>query len=120
MELEVVKKVSPNPSGDGTTTEKVKTKDSNTETTVSNQEKEEKRNGKATERQISKAIEHANNSQNKRTYCQFSLHKEINRVAIKIVDEESDEVIREIPAEESLEMVEKMWELAGMIVDKKI
>jgi flagellar protein FlaG len=34
-------------------------------------------------------------------------------------DKERKEVIKEIPPEETLEMVEKMWELAGILVDEK-
>lgn len=117
MELEAIKNVSTGSSNEGATAEKVAGQGVNTD---NNSKKKEKSNGKATERQISNAIEHVNNAQNKRTYCQFSFHKEINRVSIKIIDEENDEVIREVPPEESLEMVEKMWELAGLIVDKKI
>lgn len=120
MELETIKNVSANSSSDGVAVEKVASQGVNTASSSKKQETQEKSSGEATERQISNAIEHVNNAQNKRTYCQFSFHKEINRVAIKIIDEESEEVIREIPPEESLEMVEKMWELAGLIVDKKI
>lgn len=73
---------------------------------------------KPSERQIKSAVNHVN-SQLKRTGCQFSYHKETNRVSIKIIDKDTDEVIREIPPEETLEMVEKMWELAGILVDEK-
>lgn len=74
----------------------------------------------ATERQILKAIEHVKNSQNGQTRCEFSYHDEINRVSIKVINRETDEVIREIPPEKSLEMVEKMWELAGILIDQKM
>ena len=39
--------------------------------------------------------------------------------AIKVFDKTSDKLIREVPPEESLEMLQKMWELAGLIVDEK-
>lgn len=54
-----------------------------------------------------------------RTKCEFSYHEGTKRVSIKIMDEETNEVIREIPPEETLEMVEKMWELAGILVDER-
>lgn len=74
----------------------------------------------ATERQILKAIEHVKNSQNGQIRCEFSYHEGINRVSIKVINRETDEVIREIPPEKSLEMVEKMWELAGILIDQKM
>ena len=52
------------------------------------------------------------------TKCEFSYHEPTGRISIKVMDKETDEVIREIPPEETLEMVEKMWELAGLIVDE--
>ncbi|MFU0828748.1 MAG: Flagellar protein FlaG [Lachnoclostridium sp.] len=54
-----------------------------------------------------------------KTRCEFSYHEDINRVSIKILDAESNEVIREIPPEETLEMIQKLWEVAGLLVDEK-
>ena len=39
--------------------------------------------------------------------------------AIKIVDKTSDKVIKEYPAEETLDMIAKVWELAGMFLDER-
>ena len=78
----------------------------------------EARDGQASKGQIKSAVSHAN-SKIKRTGCEFSYHEGTKRVSIKIVDKETKEVIKEIPPEETLEMVEKMWELAGILVDEK-
>lgn len=72
----------------------------------------------ASKKQIESAVNHANNRL-KKTGCQFSYHEETKRVSITVIDKETNEVIREIPPEETLEMVEKMWELAGILVDEK-
>ena len=53
------------------------------------------------------------------TRCEYSYHKETNRISIKVIDDKTDEVIREIPPEKSLEMLQKMWEMAGILVDEK-
>lgn len=53
------------------------------------------------------------------TRCEYSYHKKTNRVSIKVIDRDTNEVIREIPPEKSLDMLQKMWELAGMLVDEK-
>ncbi len=74
----------------------------------------------ASENQIKQAIRDANNKmKTQRTRCEFSYHEETKRVSIKVLDEETKEVIREIPPEETLQMIEKMWELAGLLVDEK-
>ena len=69
-------------------------------------------------KQIASAVKHANN-QLRKTGCQFSYHEGTKRVSITIVDKETNEIIKEIPPEETLEMVEKMWELAGILVDER-
>lgn len=67
-------------------------------------------------------IDDAVKSANRRmehTRCEYSYHKETNRVSIKVINEDTDEVIREIPPEKSLDMLQKMWEMAGILVDEK-
>lgn len=80
--------------------------------------------GKDTEKnadRVKNAVNQANNRLKQKhasTKCEFSYHEATKRISIKVLDKETDEVIREIPPEETLEMVEKMWELAGIIVDE--
>lgn len=68
---------------------------------------------------IRKAIETIN-KQLSHTECQYGFHEKTNRVMIKIVDKETDKVIKEFPPEETLEMIAKAWELAGILVDEKL
>lgn len=71
-------------------------------------------------KRIKDAVDHANQTMRQsKTKCEFSYHEETKRVSIKVIDEETEEVIREIPPEETLEMLSKMWELAGLMVDEK-
>jgi len=51
--------------------------------------------------------------------CEFGYHQETNRVTIKIMDKDTSEVIREVPPEQTLEMIQKMWELAGLLIDER-
>lgn len=51
--------------------------------------------------------------------AQFGIHEATNRVTIKIVDQDTNEVIREVPPEKTLDMIAKAWELAGLLVDEK-
>lgn len=74
-----------------------------------------------TEQQIKSAISRANNKIKTihRTRCEFSYHEETKRISIKVFDKDTDKVIREIPPEETLDMLERMWELEGILVDEK-
>lgn len=67
---------------------------------------------------IADAVKNANRHM-EHTRCEYSYHKETNRISIKVIDDKTDEVIREIPPEKSLEMLQKMWEMAGILVDEK-
>jgi flagellar protein FlaG len=53
------------------------------------------------------------------TSCQFSYHEETNRISIKVIDDETEKVIREIPPEKTLDMIAKTLELEGILVDEK-
>lgn len=90
-----------------------------TATETSSEKKVEKEKA-INEKEIRAAIDYANKqAKATKTSCEFTYHEKINRVSIKIRDDESNEIIKEIPAEETLEMIEKIWELSGIIVDKK-
>lgn len=49
----------------------------------------------------------------------FGVHDSTNRVTIKIVDKKTKEVLKEYPPEKTLDMIAKVWELAGLLVDEK-
>ena len=87
-----------------------------------NQQQEEQakkeRERVASEASIKEATNRANRSM-EQTRCEYSYHKETKRVSIKVIDKKTDKVIREIPPEKSLDMLQKMWEMAGILVDEK-
>ena len=69
---------------------------------------------------IESAVKRANNTMRMtKTSCQFQYHEETNRVSIKVIDKDTEEVILEIPSEEALELIQKMWEMAGILVDER-
>ena len=56
---------------------------------------------------------------NNNTVAEFGFYENTNKVIIKIKDKYTNEVIKEIPSEKSLEIFEKALELAGILVDEK-
>ncbi|MCR5415217.1 MAG: flagellar protein FlaG [Pseudobutyrivibrio sp.] len=59
------------------------------------------------------------NSANGNAEAVFGIHEGTNRVMIKMVDKETRKVIKEFPAEQTLDLIAKAWELAGIMVDEK-
>ncbi len=77
-----------------------------------------KRDRAPSEATVDDAVKSANRRMD-HTRCEYSYHKELNRVSIKVINDDTGEVIREIPPEKSLDMLQKMWEMAGILVDEK-
>jgi len=51
---------------------------------------------------------------------ELSVNETINQVVIKVVDAETDKVIKEIPAEEIQHLIARIKETIGLLVDEKI
>ncbi|MBP1992649.1 flagellar protein FlaG [Paenibacillus eucommiae] len=72
------------------------------------------------EGQLIKAIDHALKAvQGATTSLEFSVHNKTKEIMVKVRDKETGDVIREIPPEKTLDFVAKLWEMAGILVDKK-
>lgn len=73
------------------------------------------------EEQLIKVIERANKAlQGINTSFEFSIHEGTKEIMVKVFDKDTGEIVREIPSEKILDMVAKMWELSGIIVDKRV
>ena len=59
------------------------------------------------------------NAQMTKTRCAYAYDEEAKRITIKVYDDETDELIREVPPEKSLEVLKKVWERAGIMIDEK-
>ena len=75
-------------------------------------------NNQAQNEQIRKAVEQLNKKMNN-SEAVYGIHEGTNRITIKIVDKETKETIKELPPEQTLDMIAKVWELAGIMVDEK-
>ena len=75
--------------------------------------------GQASNEQIRQAVEKINKEAQYNGEAVFGIHDETNRVTIKIVDKTTKEVIKEFPPEKTLDMIAKVWEMAGIMVDER-
>lgn len=50
----------------------------------------------------------------------FEVHEEANRIMVKIIDEKSGEVLREVPPKKILDMLSSFAEYVGILIDKKV
>lgn len=70
-------------------------------------------------KQINEAVEKANKVFNESTHLKFEVHEKTKDIMIKIIDDKTGEVVKEFPPEKLLDMVAKMWEVAGIFIDEK-
>jgi flagellar protein FlaG len=69
---------------------------------------------------IIKTIEKANKAlEGRYTTLEFSVHQNTKQISIKVMDRETGEVIREIPPDKTLDIVSRLWDMAGILVDEK-
>ncbi|MCM1045544.1 MAG: flagellar protein FlaG [Candidatus Gastranaerophilales bacterium] len=73
----------------------------------------------ASTEQIKKAVEQLNKSMAAHSEAIFGIHEDTNRVMIKIVDKDTKKVLKELPPEKTLDMIAKVWEMAGILIDEK-
>lgn len=71
--------------------------------------------------QLKKAIAEMNKKiNNSNEEAVFGVHEDTNRIMIKIMDKDTKEVIKEFPPEKTLDMIARIWEMAGILVDEKL
>lgn len=82
--------------------------------------RKETKNGEEPEQmEVQEAVEALNNSIeyiNRR--LRFTIHEDTQRVMVRVVNLETDEVIKEIPPEEVLDTVARIREMIGLLIDK--
>ena len=94
--------------------ENAQSKDQNNTSADQNGEQQQ-----VTNEQIKKAVEKLNKNMMSHSEAVFGIHEATNRVTIKIIDKDTKKVIKELPPEKTLDMIAKVWEMAGILVDEK-
>ena len=83
-----------------------------------NQNGNEEKNAQNELDQIRKAVEKMKKNM-PHSEAVFGIHDGTKRVTIKLIDKDTKEVIKELPPEKTLDMIAKVWEMAGILVDEK-
>lgn len=73
------------------------------------------------EEQLIRTIERAVKSlQGPQTTLSISIHEKTHDIMVKVLNKDTGELIREVPAEKTLDLVAKMMQIAGILIDEKI
>ena len=73
---------------------------------------------KATEQAVEKLEKTL--SELKHNKLEFTVHEKTGRTIVKVVDQDTGDVIKELPPEELLDLAAKLEEMSGVLFDRKI
>ena len=74
-----------------------------------------------TEEDVKGAVNKLNKELEKENvHAEYSYYDKLNAITVKIINDETKEVIMELPPEKILDLISKMCELNGVIVDKDV
>ena len=110
--VEVVSEQSATPMLDETTAAVAKAMESNSDGQQQSSQKE------PDPETLKKALESINKNMGN-TSAVYGIHEGTNLVTIKLIDKHTKETIKELPAEKTLDMIARVWEMAGILVDEK-
>lgn len=106
------------PKVDTQTLSVAKTQESGNEENQNEQESERQANSQVSNEMIRDAMKELN-KKNTSVAAEFGIHEGTNRITIKMVDKKTKEVIKELPPEKMLDMIARVWEYSGLVVDEK-
>ncbi|MEG1255995.1 flagellar protein FlaG [Clostridium sp.] len=73
-----------------------------------------------TKEDVEKAVDKLNKVLEDENICtEYSVHDKFNQIMIKIINKDTKEVLLEVPSKKIIDMVAKMCEMVGILVDKK-
>jgi flagellar protein FlaG len=74
-----------------------------------------------TEKEVGKAVDKLNKLlEDKETHAEYEIYGRLRQLTVRIVNNNTKEVVQEIPPRKIIDMVDKLCELAGIFVDKKV
>lgn len=50
----------------------------------------------------------------------FELHEDTNKMMVRVIDTKTDEVIKELPPEEMLDLSARIHKMVGLLIDEKV
>ena len=75
---------------------------------------------RVSEKEVSKAVDKLNKLfEDKSTHVQYEVYGLSHNISIKIIDDKTEQVIKEIPSKKFIEMMDELCNLAGIMLDEK-
>lgn len=75
-----------------------------------------------TKEDVQKAVDTTNkllSVEQRDMHFKFQVHEGTDRIMVKLIDNKTKEVIKEIPSEKILDLIANIWERLGILVDER-
>jgi len=114
--------ISVNPNGTSSNVEALNnTSEYNVNTDLSNKEMQSDNGKNVSEKDVKKAVDKLNKlMEDTPTHLQYEVYGKFKDIIVSIVDTSTNKVVKEIPPKKIVDMVDKLCELAGVFLDKKV
>lgn len=77
-------------------------------------------NKKVSENDVKKAVDKFNKLlEDKSTHLEYEVYGKFKDIVVRVVDDNTKDVIQEVPPKNIIDMIDKFCEMAGVFVDKK-
>ncbi|MGG7176596.1 flagellar protein FlaG [Clostridium paraputrificum] len=87
---------------------------------VNSEKKTVENDGKSKDKDIQRAVDKLNDFlKGENTYAEYKVHDKFGDVMIKIIDNDTKEIILEVPPKKILDMIANLCEAVGVVLDKK-
>lgn len=54
-----------------------------------------------------------------KTQFDFKIHEGTGRTVVRLIDKQTEKVVKEIPPEKMLDVIASIWDSAGILIDRK-
>ena len=110
-----------NNSSENIKTEKINSTNKKTNKQATSLQEKNKYNQKELEEEVKESVKDVNEIVNQvKESLTFQIHEDTEELMVQVIDVNTDEVIKELPPEEMLDLKARIHEMVGILIDEKV
>ncbi|CCU80827.1 hypothetical protein HSACCH_02342 [Halanaerobium saccharolyticum subsp. saccharolyticum DSM 6643] len=110
-----------NNSSENIRTEKIKSNNKKTNTKATSLQEKKEYNQQELEDEVRESVKDVNEIVDQvKEGLSFQIHEDTEELMVQVIDINTDEVIKELPPEEMLDLKARIHEMVGILIDEKV
>jgi flagellar protein FlaG len=110
-----------NNSSENIRTEKIKSNNKKTNRQATSLQEKKEYNQKELEEEVRESVKDVNEIVDQvKEGLSFQIHEDTEELMVQVIDVNTDEVIKELPPEEMLDLKARIHEMVGILIDEKV